>query len=977
MSKSKKEEKPSCPICATHFTSVVRKPIVCAFCPQSVCRQCISQFLLTTQNDPHCMECKREWNREFIDTHLTQTFRKGPLKIHRRKVLMDRERGRLPAMQVFVEAHTIIKANTDKVSQLRIQRRQLKKQRNEIQVQSAGKGWDALAQDLEPILKELLEKKLEIRKLQEELFRAQSILTGKEKAEVKQFIMKCPAEDCRGFLSSAWKCGTCQKFFCADCHAEKAGMRDETHVCNEDAKATAAMIQQETKPCPKCGIRISKIDGCFAKDTPILLWDGRYKNSQDIKVGDILIGDDGQPRTVEELCSGGDEMFEVTQTKGMSYIVNSKHKLALKFSGEKNIYWSETEQAWKVRWFDRDELTMKTKKSRVDETISKEEAYFTMKTFCELLDFDEVIEITIDDFMKLSDSTKKHMMGFKSSACVSWPEKQLPLYPYLLGLWLGDGINDGMSFAINPEADPEILEYILKWCEENKAELIHDETYRFRIRRREVAKGRLAIGRGATSSECKGCKEKRCSLCDIPEKPYTEEVQVGLRHPLKEQLDKYDIPRKAKYIPTDYLTSNREARLQLLAGMIDTDGFVGNDGKRIHIPQANHNLGKQIEYLARSLGFAVHTDILKKTRISFPNYREKDYPDQYRVNISGEHLSEIPTRVPRKRCVDSNSTKDELRTGITVKSVGQGTYYGWMVSGTNKRFLLADFTVARNCDQMWCTGCHTTFSWNSGKILLNTVVHNPHYYEYLRKTNGGVVPREAGDVPCGGLPNHYLFIRTILDIQNYSEEKKRHIIDISRGIADIYDRLAQYPLRQNANVNRDIDISYLMNHLTEDEWGSKLEQAETKFERKKEIGLMLQTLVHVGAEKLTMVQNTVISQRPSAIDRAINELSELRDYINKSLLQKGIQMGMVVPQIGDLFRYGWSSRYQMKEAKKQNIIVHPSQPQDGTETEPELEDKETLLQEEAPEKNTVMVEIDGEFVEMNINVVKELQAQMV
>jgi hypothetical protein len=235
-----------CPICLDTFTGSIRKEINCQYCNFGACLTCVKRYMLESVEDPHCMGCRRAWNRDFIDSHLTMAFRKGPLKKHREDVLLDREKARLPLLQPRVEA---------------------KVQATELNTNIANEN------------KRIRELELEIAKARERVLRLyrrqhhlEDIASGRlppdavegtgEKKEVRQFTQKCPVDDCRGFLSTAWKCGTCQVYTCSECLAVKGKDRDAPHTCNEDAKATAALIRKETKPCPKCGMGISKVDGC-------------------------------------------------------------------------------------------------------------------------------------------------------------------------------------------------------------------------------------------------------------------------------------------------------------------------------------------------------------------------------------------------------------------------------------------------------------------------------------------------------------------------------------------------------------------------------------------------------------------------------------------------------------------------------------------------------------------------------------------
>jgi hypothetical protein len=73
---------------------------------------------------------------------------------------------------------------------------------------------------------------------------------------------------------------------------------------------------------------------CLGYNTPLMMYDGSIKMVQNVKTGDVLMGDDMTPRNVLSITNGYDQLFKVCQSNGMDYVVNSRHILSLRKQNE-------------------------------------------------------------------------------------------------------------------------------------------------------------------------------------------------------------------------------------------------------------------------------------------------------------------------------------------------------------------------------------------------------------------------------------------------------------------------------------------------------------------------------------------------------------------------------------------------------------------------------------------------------------------
>jgi hypothetical protein len=395
-------------------------------------------------------------------------------------------------------------------------------------------------------------------------------------------------------------------------------------------------IRHYFKPsCPVKGMLLHHSVGtgkCHAKDTPILMYDGSIKMVQDVQVNDLLMGDNSTPRKVLSLATGVDDLYTIKPMKGDTYTVNSEHILCLKTTRLGISVIKRQVKPFCVRYINTSTVSISSKSFS-----TREEA----EDFQDFISKDNIIEIEVNNYLKLSKHVKKNLKGYRTG--VEFQNKPISIDPYIIGYWLGDGTSREPKISCR---DSVVLKYMNDFAFANHLLLNYQ------------------------------------SGCDYRFSSYDKHENKILKG-----LQKYNLI-KNKHIPNDYKTNDRETRLQLLAGLIDSDGYHDKPGCCYEIVQKNKTLSEDILFLARSLGFAAYSkEETKKTSMNASIYS--------RIYISGNGLEEIPVKIVRKKQYERSINKNALVTGITVNHIGRGDYYGFTLDGNN-RYLLGDFTVTHN-----------------------------------------------------------------------------------------------------------------------------------------------------------------------------------------------------------------------------------------------------------------------------------------
>lgn len=268
------------------------------------------------------------------------------------------------------------------------------------------------------------------------------------------------------------------------------------------------------------------------------------------------------------------------------------------------------------------------------------------------IDNDRTIDVRVRDWFGWSKTQKAlHKLFRVGVEAFGGQQERLLLNPRLLGILLGDGSITGTSGTVSVcKPDPEIVAFL-----------------------RESA---LSLGLELHTA---GITHRLAGPIGIKHHP----IIAALR-----SLCLWRTNSSTKFIPHSYKTASREARLELLAGLLDTDGTLSSPNTYDYISKSER-LANDVAFVARSLGFAAYVRAARKQC-------QTGASDIYhRVSISGD-TEEIPCLIPRKRAAQRYQNKSVLRTGFEIVRAGtKEPFYGFSLDGDG-RFLLGDFTVTHN-----------------------------------------------------------------------------------------------------------------------------------------------------------------------------------------------------------------------------------------------------------------------------------------
>ncbi len=332
----------------------------------------------------------------------------------------------------------------------------------------------------------------------------------------------------------------------------------------------------------------------------IPLANGTFKELKDVVDGDILVGQNGQPTTVVKA-------HEIQLPK-KAYSIEFSNGEIIRAGGE---------HLWTIR-----------NQRGVRKTVDTDYIFDYMSKYKQPVYIDRV---------------NKPLAGI---------HKELPLDPYFLGLWLGDG---GSWQNVFTTEDKEVLDYVSNWT------VSHG--------------GYIEQTKHQNSGKVITYRIKDTDLTDIC-------IKLGIRKTRYENTG-------VKHIPAMYFEASYEQRLELLRGLMDTDGCHHSGGFCI-FTQKEGQLCDDVIRLAKSLGWDVTVHETNPCEFAKPNTK------YFNIGISA---LDNPFKLSRKASKWKRQTR--MTDKVKIKSITE-------IEPIPMRCLTVDAEDGQFCIEYTYTVTHNT-----------------------------------------------------------------------------------------------------------------------------------------------------------------------------------------------------------------------------------------------------------------------------
>jgi hypothetical protein len=427
--------------------------------------------------------------------------------------------------------------------------------------------------------------------------------------------------------------------------------------------------------------------GCLARGTPIKMYDESIKMVEDIKVGDLLLGDDNTVRRVLELCKGYEHMYRVKEiSKNFEYIVNKGHILTL-YKNNK-LY----------------DIPL------VNYLQGGYETYFGCRSFgfsiipyCITVDYlkeDEYFGFVLDGNhrFQLGDNTITHNTG----KCLG---KGTPIVMFNGSIKKVENVNEGDILMGDDYTPRNVLSRV------SGKELLYQV------------------------SQDSGISYTVNSSHILSVKRHGKIVDVNVKKVLQSDKGYRNIPTKFNNEKSYIIKSDQLSNLNRINIKCDTFNFLTIDKKsRTDVWKTIFN----------------HHNILLKYHSFYTNYINiANWAHTLSWSIDHKALIKDSSVIGYKYEVISYLDILKRDSILTIHPKVYGDYYGFEIDG-NKRFLLGDLTVTHNTTLITSLLYEKRDIFSCGQVISGTEDSNGHYGQFfpplfifnkLDEKNLSVLPR--------------------------------------------------------------------------------------------------------------------------------------------------------------------------------------------------------------------------------------------